>query len=342
MLNKYKLATLAVLATAASFAQSAPPTQVSVSTSDETAATQASGRQSHGRRANSQTARAFSASALSSSRSAISSGSSGSGSNKNMTRFAGDLSYNGGPVITYAQSHAIYLNPVSAGFPNGSCTIVTCWGDPEGFLRDLGSSEFIHITDQYVNLKTDNRYTVGQSAMVNYSPSFFPLSDNDILAKVHAVAVATGQSGYSHIYHVFLPPGQDVCQLGGICASNAICAYHGSADFFDIGHVVYSVEPDQIGFGCSLGAGTPNGARTDSTNNVLSHELFEIITDPDFDAWFNSSTLDLLFEEIGDECSFLTPDFSAFDVPTFKIGKNLYAVQREYDNNGHVCGTKPY
>ena len=340
MFNKYNLIALTVLAVTGAFAQSVTPTQVSVSPTDESAASNATGRQSRGHRGNSPTARTLAASALSS-HSSNGNPSPNSGSSKNMIRYPGDLSFNGGPVITYAQSHAIYLNPVSAGFPNGACTIATCWGDPEGFLRDLGASDFIHLTDQYVNLKADNRYTVGQSAMVNYTQSFFPLSDNDILAKIHAVAVATGQAGYGHIYHVFLPPGQDVCQLGNICASNAICAYHGSADFFDIGHVVYSVEPDQIGFGCSLGSGTPNGPRVDSTDNVLSHELFEIITDPDFTAWFNSSTLDLLFEEIGDECSFLTADFSAFDVPTFKIGKNVYAVQREYDNTAHTCATKP-
>ena len=32
----------------------------------------------------------------------------------------------GGAVVTYAQSHAIYMNPVSAAFPNGSCPIANC------------------------------------------------------------------------------------------------------------------------------------------------------------------------------------------------------------------------
>ena len=120
-----------------------------------------------------------------------------------------------------------------------------------------------------------------------------------------------------------------------------LCAYHGSADFFDLGHVVYSVEPDQLGGGCAVAPGSPNGPRVDSTNNVLSHEMFEAITDPDFDAWYNSSILDLLDEEIGDECSFVTTILAFFDVPAFKIGSKIYAVQREYSNSQHGCSSKP-
>ena len=104
----------------------------------------------------------------------------------------------------------------------------------------------------------DNRYTVGKSAAINYVPNG-PMSDFDIQATVHAVAAATGQTGYGHVYHVFLPPGQDACLSDGVCASNAICAYHSSADFADIGHVVYTVEPDQLGFGCAVAPGSPNG-----------------------------------------------------------------------------------
>ena len=257
-------------------------------------------------------------------------------------RFPADLSNSGGAVVTFAQSHAIYLNPIAPGFPNGTCTIANCWGDPEGFLRDLGVSEFIHLTDQYVKLTSRNRYTVGVSTNLPYTQSG-PLSNNDILTRVHAVAASAGQSGYGHIYHVFLPPGQDVCQSPGVCYSpdipstDFLCGYHGNADFFDIGHVLYTVEPYQLG-GCSVAPGSPNGTLADSTANTLSHEMFETITDPDFTAWFNSTTIDLQGEEIGDVCSFFIPGF--FDVPVFKIGNKNYAVQREYDNISHSCSTK--
>ncbi len=234
-------------------------------------------------------------------------------------RFPGDLSFGGGAVVVSAQSHAIYMNP------NGACTIASCWGDPEGFLRDLGASDFIRVVDQYVKNNVPNRYTVGSSAMINYVPHG-SMTMNDALAQIHAVAASKGQSGYGHVYHLFLPPGQSVCQSAGVCyspdqpSSDVLCAWHGSADFFDIGHVLYTIEPWQLG-GCGVAPGSPNGTLADSTNNVLSHELFETITDPDFTAWFVNGTLDLNGEEIGDECAFFIP--GAFDVPVFKIGSKV-------------------
>ena len=273
-----------------------------------------------------------------SSRSSSPSGSSGTGSTNSSLRGEGDLTFNGGLVVPYAQSHAIYMHPV-----NDFCAVIAdCWGDPEGFLKDLGESDFIHITDQYVKASADNRYTVGRSSMVNYNqnPFDFVLFDADILAVIHAAAAATGQTGYGHIYHVLLPPFQDVCTAGLGCASTTICAYHSSADFFDIGHVLFSVEPYQSSFGCDIAGPSPNDVVADSLYNVLSHELFEIITNPDGDAWFNTGNLFLRSSEIGDECEFLNAN-SIFDVPTFKIGKKLYAVQREHDNSQHTCATKP-
>ena len=333
-MNQFKFAAVTVLAALALPAQSGGPDRVSISAADKSAARDAKSSYSRGHRSNTP---AGLASGLLASSGSHSSALSQSGSNKNLSRSPGELTFHGGAVVTSAQSHAIYMNP------NGACTIASCWGDPEGFLRDLGASDFIHLTDQYVNSYASNRYTVGRAAIINYIPTG-SFSNSDILANVHAVAASAGQSGYGHIYHVFLPPGQDVCQSPGVCYSpdvpstDLLCGYHGSADFLDIGHVLYTVEPNQLG-GCMVAPGSPNGVLADSTNNSLSHELFETITDPDFDAWYNSTLIDLIGDEIGDECSFAIPGF--FDVPVFKIGNKLYAVQREYDDAGRACGTKP-
>jgi hypothetical protein len=108
-------------------------------------------------------------------------------------QYAGDLTYLGGHVLKSAVSHAIYLQRQTGS----QCTIATCWGDPEGFLRDLGNSDFIHVIDQYVGLHDANRYTVGFHATVNYTPQATPLLDSDIQAVVHAVAAQSGASGYA-------------------------------------------------------------------------------------------------------------------------------------------------
>src|SRR5207302_381372 len=59
-------------------------------------------------------------------------------------RYPGDVTYSGGAVVRVAEQHPIFL------LPNGKCPIASCWGNPEAFLRDQNTSEFIHITDQYV------------------------------------------------------------------------------------------------------------------------------------------------------------------------------------------------
>jgi hypothetical protein len=261
-------------------------------------------------------------------------------------QYPGDLTYAGGKVLASVVSHAIYLQRQ----PDGNCSIATCWGNPEGFLHDLGASEFIHLVDGYVGAFGANRYTVGSHATVNFTPSG-PLLDTDIEAIVHAVASKTGAAGYGHIYHVFLPPGQDECFDSTLddCYSpdnDAVwdyCAYHSSVDFPDIGHAIYTVEPHQDVPGCRVRPGSPNGSLVDSADNVLGHELFESITDPDGDAWTNAGFGWWRGSEAADECVVFYYDAGQgqyyYNVPTFLIGAHTYAVQLVYSNDQHTCSS---
>jgi hypothetical protein len=267
--------------------------------------------------------------------------------------YPADLTYQGGAVLQTTQHHAIYLRY------NGVCPVATCWGNPEGFLADLSRSNFIHVTDPYVGTSGYDRYQVGAHAFANFysthsfAPGSAPFTDNDMLALVHAVAKQSGQTGYGHLYHVFLPPGTDECfdNTYRQCYSPdnfnafAFCAYHSSVVFNDIGEVLYSVEPYQNTPGCNQPPNTPNGQLADSTNSVLSHEVFETITDPDGTAWWNGGgDLDLQGYEIGDECQWVTVvnNNYYFYPGTFSYGGRTYAVQREYSNQIHGCSMGPY
>jgi hypothetical protein len=262
------------------------------------------------------------------------------------SRFPGDISYQGGRVVTSAQSHAVYL--LNGGV---NCMTPACWGNPEQFLQDLSGSDFIRMADQYTGVKSDNNFTVGAAAAFNI-PLPHKLTDLNMLALVHAVASQTHQTGYNHIYHVFIPPGTDECFDSSFTTCYSpdspstffFCAYHSSVDFSDIGHVLYTVEPFQSIPGCNVAPGSPNGQLVDSQASVLSHELFETITDPDGDGWWNTATNDLFGDEVADECSFIifTPVGVFFDPPAFKVGKNQYAVQMEYNNFTHACGTSAH
>jgi len=260
-------------------------------------------------------------------------------------QYPGDVQYLGGPVVEFAQFHAIYM------LPNGYCPIPTCWGDPEGFLGDLGKSNFIHLVDQYIGFFGGDRYTVGFRVKHNYTPPEVPLTDANVQAVVEAAAKASGAVGYTHIYHVFLPPGQDICfdTTFSECyspdneATFFFCGYHFSVDFPNVGHVLYSVQPYQNVPGCQVRPGTPNGELIDSTDNTLNHESFEAISDPDGNAWINNAAIVLLGEEISDECSFETVIGSNayYNPPSFQIYDHSYAVQSIYSNTVHACGTAP-
>ncbi len=255
----------------------------------------------------------------------------------------GDVTFQGGQTVEVASSQAVFVNPGQA------CTIAGCWGDPESFLTDLGRSDFIHLVDQYVGLWADRRYTLGSRAVVTDALPASPVSESDLIAILHAVVLETGQTGYGHVYHLFLPPNVDTCldaPAGDQCYSPdnqstfVFCAYHDSVTFADVGHVLFTVEPYQNVTGCADPPGGPNGQLADSANDTLSHELFETITDPDGDAFWNGSNFALYGEEIGDECLFLGPD-GVIAEPTFVIGRKLYRVQSEYSNARHACAIAP-
>jgi hypothetical protein len=266
----------------------------------------------------------------------------------NGRRYPADLTYQGGLVIQNSTQHAVFVNP-SSGCPANSC-----WGNPIGFLSDFSYSSMIHVTDPYVGSNSGNRYPVG----TNYKLTGFTsldggtaFTDFDMANIAYYIASVTNGFGSNNMYHLFLVPGQDVCfdNTYKVCYSpdhNAtfdFCAYHSYA-YDNAGNTVfYSVEPFNGVDGCSVKPGTPNGVVEDSTNNSLSHEEVETITDGQGDGWWNTQAVALFGEENSDECSFVT--FTAtnayFDPSTVRLNHKWYAIQPEYSNQQHACVTGP-
>ena len=266
--------------------------------------------------------------------------------------YPGDVSNPGdGPTVESWKAHPIYINnPPSV------------WGNVAGFLNDLGSSNMVHLMDQYTDAFQSHRYTLG----TQYGTVGYPISTPGIpTATSHTLLVqdivnlayaggSAGGTGYGHIYHIFIPPGVDMC----LVSPNAtqcyspdnpstwiFCAFHGSIDFPDIGHVLVSVEPYQNVNGCSVPPGTPNGQLADSTDNALSHESFEAISDPDGDAWWVHAGTALNGAEIGDSCTRFAY-FSQFknyywDYGVVNLSGQPYTIQPEYSNEMHGCAYGP-
>lgn len=283
--------------------------------------------------------------------------------------YPADLSLvsNTGQTITRTQVHNIYIN----------CT-AACFGYPGVFENDLFSSRFIHVLDQYVGSDDNDRYELGPSLVIPNYPIPSTLVTNpvvnyaDLDAILHAAASKFG-SGYNHIYNIFLPKGVDYCNgytpPYTFCFSPdqpstwMECAEHDTDSFSDITGVEYaSVQPypdvfsvtpyDGVPtplYACDVGqpypfssntTPTPNGVVVDSVSNLLSHEIFETITDPDGSEW---QAIDGFFGysagiEVGDVCE--NHDQTAIFTP-FYISGHLYEIQPEYSNNYHACVTVP-
>jgi hypothetical protein len=273
---------------------------------------------------------------------------------KPLTEYPSDLVNFGGATMATAEQHALY---VSTSSPNISCT-GACWSYPMTFLNDINSTlattgGFGTILNQYVGSSATNRYpSNGHNATVLYSTIYkdsegaYELGESDVLSILHAGVAAlikAGQApnnpGDTHEFHIFLPQGIDHCFDVGACYAPDgklpfyFCAYHGSTDFSDIGHVVFSVEPYQNVPGCqqnlSITSTTGITQSADSTYNTLSHEFFESVTDPDVmstPAWYNPFT----GMEIADTCQMWV-----FRM-TMPRGQQ-YQLQTEYSNSDHGC-----
>jgi hypothetical protein len=243
--------------------------------------------------------------------------------------------FGGGSLITTTQW------PVYLGCSTNS---QSCWGNPQQFITDLNTSRFIHVVDQYVGSVALKRYPLAGTYIYNNSPVGTFLSESDTLAWLHAAVGSAGgasKAGPGNLYHLFVNQGIDVCSdpYNSECyapdhAYNfTFCGYHSYVYFNDYGTVYFTVEPYQPVNGCFSNA--PD--LTSATANVLSHEIFEAITDPNLNAWYGTGNpIDNLGEEIGDQCVWLNiyPQKLNFLHPA-------YYTQNEYSNKYHSCVDKP-
>jgi hypothetical protein len=242
--------------------------------------------------------------------------------------YPADLSFFGGSVLLQANSLNVYYN----------CADSSCFGKPEQFQTDLAKSKFIHVVDQYVGSKTNNRYPLSTTLPVHLNGTSTSLSYDDIVSLVTS-AVSSAAPG--HIFHIFLPQGVDTCldQGNTVCYSPdnpstfAFCGYHSSVSIGGA-DVFFTVIPYEDVQGCMAPPPNPNGALVDFTNSVLSHELFETITDPLGDAWIADSSPSEAGSEIGDIC-----EGSVFSYVL--VQGRTYQTQLEYSNARHACVVTP-
>jgi len=249
-----------------------------------------------------------------------------------------ELTTLGGPVISTATQHNIY---VGCGVGKKG----SCWGNPEKFEADLNNSDFIKVVDQYLGDSKTNRYPVASVGNCEYMPTTTDLTDWDIQNFVQKCFGSPRGTGTS-LYHVFLAKGIDVCRefddMTEVCYSpppdnrhyHAMCGYHSQTTSPNGKPIYYTVEPYQAVNRC-YGEGSKI---VDATANVLSHEMFEVITNPNvLTGWMTHHFLlgnPLLTGgpfEIGDLC--------AWELFNVNVGGTGYKTQQEYSNKWAACAT---
>ena len=244
------------------------------------------------------------------------------------------INYHGGPVL-----HSINVYYIWYGNWNGL--------DPTGppiltdFVSNEGGSPYFDINTTYADTtgNVPNAVTfAGQTTVAGNSTS---LADTDI---ANIVATALGQFGgnpdTNGVYFVLTAPG--INETSGFLTK--YCGWHTNGSFTS-GGTPWDVKYAFVGnaSGASLAncaeqtSSSPNGdPGADAMVSVIAHELEEASTDPDLNAWYDSSG-----EENADKCAWTfgaTYTASNGSLANMNLGTRDYLVQQNWLNaQGGTC-----
>lgn len=248
----------------------------------------------------------------------------------------GPLSYNDGPVMHNPTAYAIFWLPLGYHFESGTSgndsnyeSLVT------RFLGDLSGSSYLSITTQY----PDNTFGSPSDAFrfggswidtTAYTGNGSNLSDVDLTNEImHAITANNWPEGTNKVYFLFTAENvlSQSLEEAGLCADHTYFADPDTGE-----NVMWANIPDIPQAGCELSGPTPNFDQfADSAINLMSHELFESITDPLFSAWIDSSG-----SEIGDKCAWtFGPQIgnnSTEPNANIELNGHYYKVQQEWSN----------
>jgi sugar lactone lactonase YvrE len=244
------------------------------------------------------------------------------------------IDYHGGAVL-----HTINVYYIWYGNWNGL--------DPTGppiltdFASNDGGSPYFNINTTYADTtgSVPNAVTfAGQTTVAGNSTS---LSDSDV---ANIVGTAVGQFGgtpdTNGVYFVLTAPG--INETSGFLSK--YCGWHTNGSFTN-GGTTWDIKYAFVGnaSGPSLGncaeqtSSSPNGdPGADAMVSVIAHELDESATDPDLNAWYDSSGM-----ENADKCAWTfgaTYTESNGSLANMKLGARDYLIQQNWLNaQGGLC-----
>ncbi|MBV9099148.1 MAG: hypothetical protein JO079_13935 [Frankiaceae bacterium] len=253
---------------------------------------------------------------------------------------SGNLTNHGGHVESgTVTNYVIYWGLPSQSLPAPVYDVNPYAAHIDEFLHDLSccaNPAIAGVLTQYVGSVT---VTYGGSYFdaTGYSPTG-TVTDAQIQAEVRKAQSAMGWTGgLSHNFFVVTGPGEKVCSSSG-CSNTNFCGYHGTLSDVASTETAYAAIP-YPGNGCLVASlQLPTDPVTNTAVNVVSHELFETITDPGVgfndNGWYDAAGY-----EIGDKCAYIWGPISATNGQgdiTLGTGFN-YLVQEEYSNAVSDC-----
>lgn len=240
---------------------------------------------------------------------------------------SGNLINHGGPQISSAGFYAIYYNAAvaaSAG-TQGNADLQT---EVRNFVAGFAPpSNGYSQTDQNANYSIITQYGPIDPSLflageyVDQQPAGGTLSDSKVqkylasLLSANKIGAPSGQI----LYGIYFPSGTRITLQGGASCS-AFCGYHGHFNYQGT-DIKYAVFPYTDCRACSM----PGKGIADILTIVTSHEIREAVTDPDLNAWYDSSGY-----EADDKCAWHN---------LYQTATGQFWVQPEYSNGGTVGST---
>jgi hypothetical protein len=239
----------------------------------------------------------------------------------------------GGPVIGTPTIYIIWYGNWNRG--NGTDT-------PAGqqiirdFANNVGNSAYFLINSTYGGGITGHSVFGGETTTSGY-PQGTSLSDTAVRTVANN-AITSGRLPYNSNGVYFVLTSSDVNESSGFCTQ--YCGWH-TAGTPSAGHIRYSFVGNAARCitSCAAQSSSPNSnAGVDGLISVMAHELEEATTDPDLNAWYDSSGA-----ENGDKCAWTFGHFQ-YQVgngswANVHMGTRDYLIQRNvrFNSNGQFC-----
>jgi hypothetical protein len=244
------------------------------------------------------------------------------------------LQYNGGQVQQAGSTeYVVFWEPTGSTVSASYNSLIT------RYFNDVGGSTLYGVNTQYYQ-GSNQQHIVNSSHLGGtwVDTSAYPsssLTDADIQNEAVKAINANGWTkGIGSQVFVYLAKGQNQCMSSGTCAFTTYCAYHGY--FNNGGQTVLYASMPYAGTnlsGCGTqGAASPNNDQdSDAEISITSHEQMETVTDPQLNAWFDTTGA-----EIGDKCAY-TYGSTAANGSNITMNGHPYIVQEEFSNAQLGC-----